>query len=426
MFDSVETADSPSWADGPGWPEPVSGLGLFDETHESLERMLGGLLVGALDGPQAAVGVALFSTLKNMAAAGEALCAARVAQTHHWRATGDRTAAHWVARHTGSSMAEALAAIEVPSRLPKLPDTDAQFRAGGLTLTQARHITEAAVADPAAEAELLDLAHREPLPVLRDRCQRVVAAACEDDEARYRKVHDNRYLRHWTNGEGAFRVDVSGTPDAGAELLATLKPIAHRLGRQARRHGHKVRQEALMFDALVELCRAKDETGATQRPRATINITADRSAWLRGRTRAGEKCEIDGAGPIPVSVAQALVEDGVVNEIGMKGDEVVSLVSRSRYIPANVRRAVIARDPVCSWPGCYRRDDLQFHHWTEDFSKSRRTSLADLCRACSFHHDMFTKGYAKLVGGPGKWEVELTTGRTRSRSGADPPVLSSA
>ncbi|HUR49684.1 MAG TPA: hypothetical protein VMY88_09195 [Acidimicrobiales bacterium] len=101
-------------------------------------------------------------------------------------------------------------------------------------------------------------------------------------------------------------------------------------------------------------------------------------------------------------------------------------MSHSRYIPANVRRAVIARDPVCVWPGCCRRNGLPFHHWTEDYSKSRRTSLADLCRLCSFHHDLLTKGYAKLVGGPGKWDVLLSVQQRRGRSGADPPVLSSA
>ena len=42
---------------------------------------------------------------------------------------------------------------------------------------------------------------------------------------------------------------------------------------------------------------------------------------------------------LPVSVAQKLVEDGVVNEVGMDGADVVSLVSHSRYIPAAVRRA---------------------------------------------------------------------------------------
>lgn len=406
-------------------PDDVrSGLfDLFDEVHRSMERTLAALEPGAASGEDAAVGVALFSVIKNMAAAGEALCAARVAETRHWRLSGDRTPAHWFARTTGSSMGEALAAVQVPERLGSLPATDAEFRAGGLSLAQARHVTEAAVADPQAEARLLEVARREPLTVLREECQRVVAAACEDDEARYRKVHEERYLRTYSNSAGAFRMDISGTPDQGAEVLAALKPIARRLRRQARRKGCKIRKEALMFDALVELARGTDADGKTQRPRYSINLRADRAAWRRGKTLPGETCEVDGAGPIPVSVAQKLVEDGVVNEVGMDGADVVSLVSHSRYIPASVRRALIARDPMCPIPGCYERDDLQFHHWREDFTKSGRTSLDDLCRPCTFHHDLITRGVMSLRGGPGKWEWLPTDWLKRTQARAGPPLL---
>ncbi|HUR49686.1 MAG TPA: hypothetical protein VMY88_09205 [Acidimicrobiales bacterium] len=122
MFDSVPASESGS---------SVSGLDLFEVAQEVLESMLGTLEPGALDGRDAAVGVSYFATLENMAAAGKALCAARVAQTRQWRIAGDRTPAHWMARATGCSMAEALAATQVPEKLRGLPETDAQFRAGG-------------------------------------------------------------------------------------------------------------------------------------------------------------------------------------------------------------------------------------------------------------------------------------------------------
>ena len=398
---------------------------LFEEVHEAMEVALATLEPGAASGQDAAIGVALFSVIENMAAAGKALCAARVAETRQWRIAGDRTAAHWVARTTGCSMAEALAATQVPERLRSLPATDAEFRSGGLTLTQTRHITEAATADPTSEAELLEMARREPLTTLRATCQRVVAAACEDDEERYRNTHRQRYLRHWTDAAGAFRMDLSTTPDVGAEMLAALAPISKRLRRQARRNGCTLRRDAALADALAEVCRPKDESGQSMRPRVAINIRADGDAWLRGRTRPGETCGVDGGGPIPVSVAQALVEDGEVNFVGMEGGEVVSLVSHSRYIPADVRRAVIARDPICVVPGCYERENLQFHHWRTDFVKSQRTSLDDLCRPCEFHHDLITRGHFALIGGPGRWEFLpkiLLDRMRRSSSGSDPPV----
>ena len=407
--------------------EPLNGLfDLFDEVHESMERTLAALEPGAATGEEAAIGVALFSIIKNMAAAGEAMCAARVGETRHWRLSGDRTPAHWFARTTGSSMGDALAAVQVPERLRSLPATDAEFRSGGLSLSQARHITEAALADPGSEQELLDIARREPLATLRTQCQRVIAGACRDDEERYRRAHERRYLRHWTNAAGEFRMDVSTTPDVGAEILASLAPVAKRLGREARKYGCRERREALMMDALAEVCRGRDDSNAPRRPRVSINIRADRAAWLRGRTLPGETCEIDGGGPIPVSVAQSLVEDGVVNFVATEDGDVASLVSRSRYIPADVRRALIARDPMCVVPGCYARHDLEFHHWKVDFAKSRRTSLDDLARACSFHHGLITRGEWVLRGGPGRWEFLPKMLLDRMTSGVDPPVLVSS
>jgi len=243
----------------------------------------------------------------------------------------------------------------------------------------------------------------------------VKAAACTDPEASYQAVHRGRYLRNWTDTSGAFRLDASLTPDAGAEIMAALAPVAKKLARRHRRQGRRERREALAADALLELCRGTDAEGNTRRPRVNINIRVDATAWERGTTKSGEMCEIDGTGPIPVSVAQALAE-GEINTVGMDGGEVVSLVSRSRYIPANVRRALIARDPMCVIPGCYQRDDLQFHHWPMDFVKSRRTSLDDLARACAFHHDLITRGHFKLRGGPGKWEFLPVMLLERARS----------
>jgi len=250
----------------------------------------------------------------------------------------------------------------------------------------------------------LETARREPLTVLREQAQRVTAAACEDAEARYRQVHDRRYLRHWTDGSGAFRLDASLTPDAGAEVLAALRPLRDKFSRQARRAGCRQPRDASAADALVELCRGGSATADGVRPRATINIRVDAGAWDRGRTRQAETCEAEGAGPIPVTVAQQLAEGARVNVSGMDGADVVSLVSHTRYIPARVRRALLVRDPVCVVPGCYERDDLEFDHWQVDFVKSRRTSLGDLTRVCKFHHNLKTRLGWVLIGGPGNWQ----------------------
>ena len=369
---------------------------VLEDTHSWLRLVVSDLDPASMSGEDAAMGVVFFAEVEKLAAAGKAFCAARVKESGYWRRQGDRTPAHFVARVSGCSMAEARAATEVPERLRSLPNTDNEFREGRLTLSQARHITEAAQDDPSAEARLLEIAHREPLGTLREECLRVKAAACVDDEARYRAIHSGRYLRHWTDASGAFRLDASMTPDAGAEVLAALKPLRRELGLAARKRGCRERREALTADALVELCRGTGADGKRRRPRVNINLRVDSSAWARGRTEAGEICEIDGAGPIPVSVAERLAE-GRVNPVDLDSADVVSISTTSRYIPAPLRRALIVRDPTCVIAGCYERDDLEIDHVVER-EQGGPTSLANLCRLCRYHHGLKTHRRWKLIG----------------------------
>ena len=112
---------------------------LIEEADELLESAVRRLEPGALDGQSAAMGVVFLNAIAKKAAAGMALCAARAAEAREFRRCGDRTPAHWLARVTGVSMAEALAALQVPDRLRALPETDKAFRDGELSLAQARH-----------------------------------------------------------------------------------------------------------------------------------------------------------------------------------------------------------------------------------------------------------------------------------------------
>lgn len=369
---------------------------VLEDAHAWLRLVVSDLDPGSLSGEDAATGVVFFAELEKLAAAGKAFCASRVKESGYWRRQGDRTPAHFIARVSGCSMAEARAATEVPERLRRLPTTDGQVRDGRLTLTQARYITEAAEADPSSESRLLAMAQREPLGTLREECLRVKAAACVDDEARYRAIHAGRYLRHWTDSSGAFRLDGSMTPDAGAELLAALKPLRRELGLATRKRGCRERREALAADALVELCRGTDAEGKRVRPRVNINVRVDSSAWTRGRTEPGEICEVDGAGPIPVSVAERLAE-GRVNPVDLNSAEVVSISTTSRYITAPLRRALIVRDPTCVVAGCYERDELEIDH-VEERGNGGPTSLSNLCRLCRYHHGLKTHRGWKLTG----------------------------
>src|SRR6266567_4747119 len=95
---------------------------------------------------------------ERVCAAMKALMARRVDETGVWREGGHRSAAHWVAEATGATVGSAARTLETARVLGSLPETDAAFRSGMLSETQAAEITSAAASDPSAEAALLEAA----------------------------------------------------------------------------------------------------------------------------------------------------------------------------------------------------------------------------------------------------------------------------
>ena len=119
----------------------------------------------------------------------------------------------------------------------------------------------------------------------------------------------------------------------------------------------------------------------------------------------GETCEIPGIGPIPVATARALAADAVISAVVCDGVDVKAVAHLGRSIPAHVRTALLARDPVCVVPGCHARDGLEIDHLVA-FAEGGATALANLCRLCHWHHYLKTHQGHRLTGGPGHWGWE--------------------
>jgi hypothetical protein len=343
-----------------------------------------------------------FAEVERLGAAGKTLFARRVAETRVWGDEGDRSAAHWLARTTGSTVREAVGTIETSRRLEGLHATEEALRAGELSAIQAQHVAAAAAVDRNAEEELLASVGTESVQGLRQACRRVqattTAVALRD---RYEAVHRNRYLHHWTDGDGAFRLDASLTPDAGATVLAALAPHRDRIERDARAAGRSERAEALTADALVALAEAGGSVGR----RATVQVRVDHAAFVRGHAEPGETCEIPGVGPIPVATARHLADDAVLSVVVTDGTDVRAVARTDRHVPTAIRAALEARDPACAVEGCDARDRLEIHHLVP-FAEGGPTSLDNLARLCRWHHHLVTHRGRQLHGPPGRRRLD--------------------
>jgi Domain of unknown function (DUF222)/HNH endonuclease len=364
---------------------------VFAQVLGELEEISRQLVPAALDGRNAA-------GLFNDAARAERLCTAiksrlarRVEQTSVWRESGHRSAAHWVAEATGETVGAACRTLETARALDALPETEAAFRSGRLSEVQAAEVAGAAATEPHAEAELLEAAGSTSVKGLRDRCRQVRAGAEADDRAWARRLHEMRRAHRWTDPDGTYRLEARMAPDAGARFDSAWEAHIDRIFRDARRAGRREPRTAYAADALVAL--------ASEGPckPVEVRVTVDSAALARGHTKSGERCEIAGVGPVPVTTARSLLDDASVAVITRNGDDITAVSSPKRTIPIKLRRALEARYPTCAVSTCANDQFLEIDH-VVPLEDHGRTEIDNLWRLCSHHHRLKTYEGWKVVG----------------------------
>lgn len=147
---------------------------MFEEVRsavDALKSVARDLDPNCVDGRCAAELFAVVAEGERTCAAMKALLARRIDETKVWRAGGHRSAAHWVAETTGETVGAAARALATARAIDDLPETDAAFRAGEISATQAAEIASAAGADPSAETALLETANATSVKGLKDHCR---------------------------------------------------------------------------------------------------------------------------------------------------------------------------------------------------------------------------------------------------------------
>jgi Domain of unknown function (DUF222) len=364
------------------------------------------------------------AAIKNMAATVEAVAAARVADTQVWKRDGDRSAAHQLARTTGTTVGQAKEILQAARRLKDLPATAAAARRGELSAQQVAAITDAASADPDAEARLLEQSRRASLGELRDDCARTKANA-SDLEARRQRIHEHRCLRTWVDAEGAGNLHLRDNPEVVGGIMATLEPIRDELFETARKQDRREPIEAYAADALAELARRADTGNTSGNPSRRTKILArvDLLALLRGYPVGDETCELAGYGPVAVSAVRDLLDtaDPFLAAVVTKGKEVVGVAHLGRRPNGHQQSGLEWLYPTCAAEGCNSLAFLETDH-REDWAQTHTTVFELLDRFCPHHHDLKTNDGWALVEGRGKRAFVPPDDPRHPRNAYGPPV----
>ncbi len=331
-----------------------------------------------------------FSHIKKLAGAAELLLAKRVAETRAWEGEGDRSAAHWLAKRTGTSVGEAKTKFETADRLADLPKTNEAFRAGRLSDQQARHVSAGAAADPQAEDDLLGLADRDSLKELQAESRR--AQAVDDEEGRQRDIHEKRSLRSWLDPDGTFRLRLATTAEAGSRILTALEPFTDRAFKASYKAGEREPLHAYAADGLVAMADASRSSDGVPKSNVKAILVVDVEALGRGRVEHGETCEIRGVGPVPVDTARRLLGDAAIAVVIKDGVDVQNVTHLKRRTTAHQRTALEFLGVRCNVEGCDSTDFVDIHHVLE-WCRTHHTRLDELEASCKFHHRQQHKGW---------------------------------
>jgi hypothetical protein len=351
------------------------------------------------------------STIKALAAARVARCSGDA------RRRGSRSAAHELARATGTTLGAAREVLQTGEAMGQQPAVADAARRGGLSAPQVSLICQGTAADPSAGQHLVEVAAAGSLDELRQEVSRVRSAAV-DLEARRRDIRTRRSLRAWTDTDGVWQLRAQGNPEDGAQIMAALAPITDQAFHRARRAGRREGPDAYAFDALVTLAM---EASSAEPPRAalrsdtpdkrrrqrgapaTMHFRVDWDAFLAGAPREGETCELAGYGPVAMSVVRELLEmaNPFVVAILTKGAEVVGVAHLGRRPNAHQRSALQWLYPSCAASGCVEQIHLENDH-REDWARTHFTAFDLMDRFCRFHHALKTNEGWALVDGTGK------------------------
>jgi hypothetical protein len=385
----------------------------FREELAALERFVEDLEPGRYRPADVPVVLQRIARAEKLCGAAKLLMSKRAASIRSDERDGRTSAAKWIAEQSGDAVGKARRDLETADRLASQPALESALRAGDVSPAQASVLLPALEVDPEATCELIGAAQTDSFNELRQHCQSVIAAKRSEEEATEReaRLRARRHLHIGTTDDGAISFRGELPPVEGAIVKNALESMKRTIFEEARRQQRRESHEAYMADALVALCASGGTAGAARdkrdssagTPRAEIVLHVSAEALRRGELEAGERCEIEGVGPVALSTVEYLFGNSWAKLVIEKGVDIASVTHFGRWIPAHLETALSRRDRVCAVPGCGITYGLERDHIIP-VEEGGPTELANLVKLCKRHHFLKTHKFWRLIGGPGEWE----------------------
>lgn len=359
-----------------------------------------------------------------------------------WRGAGDPSVETWRGRTSRVGKRAAVNQVRQAEVLTRMPHVRDAALDGSISMEHVDALAKVAATAPApvrealqsvrAQDELLDIARRVDAATF---AKSAGSWAAEQDPAAHERGHQAqraaRYL-HLTDTDEGLRIKGMLDSMSGHRLRLALEAVDPRPARDDDRSGEQRRADALVVLAETVLTSPETTSGAAVRPHVSMHMTEETWAALRTHFRQGHdggagaranglgskgdgrasdadgtrsvnrggsdaasgvpfRCDpvtLDDGTPVPMSEVARTLCDCELTRVVVAADGAVLDLGRTQRVYTGVqRRAVVARDRTCGWPGCRQNARwCEIHHirwWDRDVGV---TSVDNGVLLCSFHH----------------------------------------
>jgi len=295
-----------------------------------------------------------------------------------WLKWGLANCAEWLHYRCDLSMNAAREKVRVAQALKTLPDIAAAFATGDLSYSKVRAMTRVLGAHNAEK--LLSFALKTTTARVEERCRELRCGTVDSLDGAQR-AFANRSLRISRNAERGTMTITIELPVETGELVAKAIDKA-RDDSASRVEFVDESFSARQADAMVSMASGYLSGNAEQTRNTSddylVTIHVDQSALATGNGRSN----------LPIESVKRLCCDGHAVVIGEdENGEPLNIGRKTRTVSTAIKRALIARDKSCAFPGCHHTRFVDAHH-IEHWSAGGETSLDNLMLLCSQHHKL--------------------------------------
>ncbi len=303
-----------------------------------------------------------------------------------WKPYHFNNCAEWLDMKCGITYDTAREKVRVARALFDLPEISAAFESGELSYSKARALTRLATTEN--EKELLNYAIPATARQVEEHCRKLRNVQRSESTADVNRIHAQRYLSRNCHNDGSMTISIELTREAGDLVMKAIERAAAQLERNSSdlNSEHLMAQQA---DALVSIAQAY-LAGNDSKPTSTadhyqVMVHVDEAA-LREQPGANSKSDL------PLESVRRLCCDSSITPVTKdENGNPLNVGRKHRMVQPALKRALLARDKCCRYPGCTHDKWLDAHHvmhWID----GGNTSLDNTLLLCSRHHRLLHEG----------------------------------